>query len=150
MALNDPPGALAAWREKLDLVRALFVARPDDAARRRNLAGAWADVAWGGLFTGDLADSEAASREAIALEPGETAFLVKLAHVLMLTGRIEAADAIYLGQRGTMLGDRRWEEVVLDDFHALRSKNVDHPHMAEIERIFASPDPVPAEPAAAE
>ncbi|MEQ9690585.1 MAG: hypothetical protein RLO48_12710, partial [Bauldia litoralis] len=130
--------------------RALVDAAPAEPGRGRKLAGAFANVAWASLFTGDLDGSEAASREALALVPGEAVFLTRLAHALMLAGRIAEADAIYLGRRGTMVGDRSWEDVIVTDFAALRADGVSHPHMAEIEQTFSETDAVRDESAAAD
>ncbi len=136
MVIGNPPAALAAWQDNLAVRQALAEALPDDPDIRRKLAGAYANVAFAELFAGDFAGSEAASRKAMELAPGETVFTTNLAHALMLEGRLEDADALYLGNRGIDLGGRRWEDVIRADFDALRRQGVEHPHMAEIERLY--------------
>ena len=136
MAVGNPAAALGAWQDNLAVRRQLADATPDDADIRRQLAGAYAHVAFAELFTGAYAASETASRKALDLVPGETDFETNLAHALMLQGQVEAADRFYLGNRGIDVGGRRWEDVVLADFDALRRQDVSHPHIAEIERIY--------------
>ncbi len=136
MVMGDPPAALAAWQENVAVQQALADALPDDPDIRRKLAGAHTNVAFAQLFAGDYAASEAAARRALDLVPGEVVFETNLAHALMLQGEVEAADRLYIGNRGTDLGGRRWEDVVLADFDALRRDGTVHPHMAEIERAY--------------
>ena len=64
-----------------------------------------------------------------------------LAHALMLQGKIADADALYLGNRGEIVGQDIWEQVILADFAALRKAGINHPHMAEIEAIFRDGTP---------
>ncbi len=137
MAIGNPPAALAAWQENLAVRDGLAQAMPDAADARRKLAGAYANVAFAQLFAGDYAAAETATRQALELAPGETVFETNLAHALLLRGETEAADRIYLANRGLDLGGRRWEDVILADFEALRRNGVSHPHMAEIEQIFS-------------
>jgi tetratricopeptide (TPR) repeat protein len=136
VVMGDPPAALAAWQDNLQIRHTLADALPDDQDVRRKLAGAHANVAFGQLFAGDHAGAEASSRQALALVPGGTVFETNLAHALMMQERIAEADGIYLGNRGTDLGGRRWEDVVRADFDRLRRNGVSHPHMDEILRRF--------------
>jgi len=135
MAIGNPAAALAAWQDNLAVRRALADAAPDDAEIRRKLAGAYADIAFAALFS-DPEASEAASRKALELAPGEAVFETNLAHALMLQGRLGPADDLYLGNRGVTLAGRPWEDVIRADFEALRRNGVSHPHMAEVEGLL--------------
>ena len=139
LAIDAPLAALAVWQENLAVRERMANAAPDDAVRRR-LAGAYANVAFGQLFAGDFAAAETAARQALELAPGEIAFATNLAHALMLQGEIEAANRLYRDHRGSDLGGRRWEDLVLDDFDRLRQSGVAHPHMAEIEALYHQPN----------
>ena len=149
-AAGDLEGALAAYEGGLAAYRALASASPDDESLRQAEATVLGNIAFTRLFTRQYAESEVASRQAIAIAPDALWLATNLAHALMLQDRIEEADGLYLGNRGTTFADQSWEEIVLADFAELRASGIDHPHMAEIERIFASPEAPPAEPASAD
>lgn len=141
---GDADGALEAFGERLDIRRRIAAVDPSNAAWQDNVVGALGRIAYGRLFAGQFEGSEEISREALALDPTKKWLEINLAHALLFQGRIGEADAIYLGNRGVALGDDAWEDVVVADFNELRAGGVDHPHMVEVERIFAgAAEPAP-------
>jgi tetratricopeptide (TPR) repeat protein len=61
------------------------------------------------------------------LSPGVRAGLplqAVLAHLLLLTGKTEAAEEIYLRHCGKLVGDRPWSAVMLDDLQSIRAKGL--------------------------
>lgn len=98
-----------------------------------NLAAALNNVAWYALFAGNPDRARAAAEEAMALQPDNEAYALNRAHALMLSGKSEEARAIYLKNRGTVLGGRTWPLLVSDDFSVLREHGIERGLMREIE-----------------
>ncbi|MCP4381910.1 MAG: tetratricopeptide repeat protein [Hyphomicrobiales bacterium] len=143
---GDAGGALAAYEEGLGIRRRLVDTDSNNAELRSDLAKGLGNAAFTYLHANRAAEAESSSREAIAIAPTETWLATNLAHALMLQGKLREADEIYLGHRGESVGQISWEDAVLADFTELRTAGIDHPHMAEIERIFSSERDVVAEP----
>jgi hypothetical protein len=100
------------------------------------LANSLGAFSFASVLAENFSQAESASREAIVIAPGEIWIETNLAHALMLQGKLGDADAVYSGNRGKMIGDQTWEQVVVDDFAMLREAGIDHPHMAEVEAGF--------------
>jgi tetratricopeptide (TPR) repeat protein len=81
-----------------------------------------------------------ASDEAIGLASDQIWLHTNRAHALMFLGRTEEARALYLKYRGTenVQEVKSWENVILDDFAALREAKLTHPLMDEIAELFAA------------
>jgi hypothetical protein len=60
----------------------------------------------------------------------------------MFLGRTEEARAIYRAHVGEPLQDKKWENVIVEDFAKLRAAKLTNPLMAEIEAAFP-PSPAP-------
>jgi hypothetical protein len=55
----------------------------------------------------------------------------------MFLGRADEAQALYFNYRGKVIGERRWEEVILADFADLRKAGHTHPLMEMVAAQFA-------------
>jgi len=76
--------------------------------------------------------------QAIAVAPDLIWLFANRAHALMFLGQIEEARTIYLQYKGRqkVLGERSWEDVVLNDFSELRRASLTQPLMGEVEKLF--------------
>ena len=80
------------------------------------------------------------AQRALALSPQQIWIATNRAHALMFLGRADEARAVYLEHRGKPIpeqGNKPWEQVILEDFTALREAGLDHPQMKEIEGALA-------------
>jgi len=50
-----------------------------------------------------------------------------LAHALMFLNRVDDAQSIYLQRRGEKLGNKSWEDTILEHFSELRRAGLSHP-----------------------
>ena len=113
-----------AFRDVSDYARGKFML----------LAGA---IGYSALFSRDFATSEQKFLEAIKFKPNLLLLKANLAHALLFQGKLDAAVDIYLKHKGKMIGKKTWEETILGGFKDLRLKGIIHPHMLEVERLFA-------------
>ena len=60
------------------------------------------------------------------------------AHALLFLGRTREARALYLRYKGQRADKdaKLWEEVIREDFEALKKRGVSHRRMAEIEALL--------------
>ncbi|OYQ21877.1 hypothetical protein, partial [Elstera cyanobacteriorum] len=100
------------------------------------LAEFYGSQAYEALFDKDFTGAEQRANAGLGLDARLDWIKSNLAHALMFQNRIAEADAIYLGLRGTAVQGKPWEQLIEEDFKALRDKNIQHPHMAEIEAAF--------------
>ena len=103
---------------------------------RSKLANAAGNAAYFALFDRRFKEAEAKSRVAIELDPDALWLKTNLAHALLLQGKLAAADEIYFKFSRKKINKQLWDKVILDDFRELKSKNISHPHMVEIKRLF--------------
>ena len=100
-------------------------------------------VAWYALFARDYSRALAAAIRAHELVPDDLYIEGNHAHALMLLGRGEEAEALYLNHKGKPISSadgRLWERVIAEDFAELRKAGVIHPMMDDIEkRLGISP-----------
>ena len=80
-------------------------------------------------------DALGATERALALSPDLHWIEVNRAHALLFLGRLDEARALYLAHKGKRIpqnDNKTWDEVVREDFEALRKAGLDHPAFAEI------------------
>jgi CHAT domain-containing protein/tetratricopeptide (TPR) repeat protein len=85
-------------------------------------------VAWYALLSHHFKEALAASDRAHALGPANLAVEINRAHALLFMGRIGEARAIYFAHKGkpmSLTDDRMWEDVIANDFEALRKGGLD-------------------------
>ena len=56
----------------------------------------------------------------------------------MFLDRTKEARKIYLKYKGKTVVGKPWEQVMRDDFAALRKHGLDHPLMKEVEKVLGS------------
>jgi tetratricopeptide (TPR) repeat protein/CHAT domain-containing protein len=86
-------------------------------------------LSWHALFARAYAEALAASERALALSPDLFIADTNRAHALLLLGRTAEAEKLYLRHRGKRVAppaDKTWEDVVIEDFDALRGAGFDH------------------------
>jgi len=102
------------------------------------------------LFAQDFEKSLRASEQAMTVEPFRLLYLTNKAHALLHLGRDGEAIAIYMENRGKILGGRipvsgimvglydrtLWEDVIADDFKRLAKAGISHPRIPEIELML--------------
>jgi tetratricopeptide (TPR) repeat protein/CHAT domain-containing protein len=125
--------ALAVQRRLAALIEKAELA--DAGHPGQKTAVALAGVAWYALLTCDFEQALAASERAHALSPSDLVVETNRAHSLLLSRRIGEARSIYLTHKGKpvfLISKQLWEDVVADDFEALRKVGVDDPALAAI------------------
>src|SRR5262249_43417726 len=142
VAQNRFADALAAYRASLVGFKALAARQPDFGPLRdqvRENAEKIGGVAYSLVLAGDFATALEAADEALAVASHMIFIHGNRAHALMLLGRVDEARAVYLKYRGQekVVGDKRWEVTVLEDFAEMRKAGLTHPLMGEIEKLFA-------------
>jgi tetratricopeptide (TPR) repeat protein len=90
------------------------------------------------LQCGHDANALKAAQAALALTPNQKWIETNLAHALMFLGRTKEAEHLYKTNIGAwVVGERKWEEVIREDFRELRGAGRDHAMMAEMENLFS-------------
>ena len=84
-------------------------------------------ISWHCLTLKDYAFAISISRKAIAVTPSSLPLHTNLAHGLLLSGSKEEARGIYSKYVGKVVGDRKWESVILDDLTELVAAGVTSP-----------------------
>jgi uncharacterized protein YdaT len=102
-------------------------------------ASALGNVAWHALLAHQPARSLAAAERALSLTPGLLWIEINHAHALMFLDRADEARALYLAGMDKLvpnLGNKPWQQVIVEDFAELREAGLDHPMTAEVEAAF--------------
>jgi len=89
-------------------------------------AAALGSVAWYALFARQFSEALSASERAHALAPDLLWPETNRAHALLFLGRVDEARALYFRHKGKHETDKLWEDVIEEDFGALRKAKVDH------------------------
>lgn len=90
------------------------------------------ELAWYALLTRDFHNAVTYSQRGLALDPTARWIDTNLAHAFLFTGQVDKANALYYRHSGIKLGDRYWEEVILEDFRDLQSAGVTHPDISAL------------------
>jgi tetratricopeptide (TPR) repeat protein len=94
-------------------------------------ARAFGNVSWYALLARDPAKALMAAKQALAVTPDEPWIRINLAHALLLLGRTTEARALY--ERIAAMPNKRWKQMVVEDFGKLRKAGVTHSLMPTIE-----------------
>jgi tetratricopeptide (TPR) repeat protein len=139
LANGDRTGALALWHKALAVVEASAVAVEQDEIKSAGKPGAkTADalrqVGWNALIARDVTKAAAAWARWSTLAPDRWPEVGR-AHVLLFRNRLPEARALYLKYKGkgTLVDGRPWEQVIANDFQALRRAGLARPMMREVE-----------------
>ncbi len=128
------------YDEALTLRRALAVdiERAEMAAAGKpgvQSAGALGTLAWYALFARKFDEALAVSERAVPLAPDLPWIKTNRAHALLFLGRVDEARALYLAHKGKRMSqddDKTWEDVIAEDFEAMRKAGLDHPAFVHI------------------
>lgn len=153
VSLERVAGVLAAQEKIVDAVRFY---RESVSIRQRRFAPAGQNEAWsnewtsvmtiiGGLsyrmvFARQYSEALELADYTIALVPTWKWTYPNRAHALMLLGRRQEAEAVYLLYKGTDIGpSQSWNATVLGDFRKMRQEGISDPLMDEVERELQRP-----------
>ena len=123
--MNTPTASNGRKRiqEQAQVVSLLRDAYKGDDEQRTELANAYLSLSWYQLmvrdFSGALASSEAERKVDDTNLPLET----NHAHALLFLGRTKDAEDLYLGYLGRKIGDKTWQQTILEDFDALEKED---------------------------
>lgn len=123
--------ALAAAERMVRLVER------DRAASKGVKANAICNMAFCALCARQPRKALAASERALTIAPQHLLCHKNRAHALLFLGRVGEARSVYLDHKGELVGRRRWEVFVSQDFQEFRARGLDHPRSGEIERALA-------------
>ncbi len=101
-------------------------------------------LAWYSLFVRQPLKALVAAERALELWSQDLSADTNRAHALLFLGRTAEARGIYLGHKDKSLvshGGKLWQQVISEDFAALREARLDHPQMPEIEQALGIPKP---------
>jgi tetratricopeptide (TPR) repeat protein len=139
LAHGDRSGAFALWRKALAIVEASAVAVEQDETKSAGKPGAKTaealrEIGWNALITRDVAKAAAAWERWSTLAPDRWPDVAR-AHVLLFRNRLREARALYLKYKGkgTLVDGRPWEQVIANDFQALRRDGLARPMMHDVE-----------------
>jgi hypothetical protein len=94
------------------------------------------EIAWYELYAREPGKALAAAERALSIVPGVLWIETIRAHALMFLDRREEALALYLAHKDKPIGNKSWQEAIAEDFEGLRNARLDHPLMAEIEKML--------------
>jgi hypothetical protein len=92
-------------------------------------------LAWYALLARSNNEALVASQRAITLAPERLWIETNRAHALLLTGRPAEASKLYLAHRRKRVfdqSDKLWEDVIAEDFDALRAAGIQHPEFVKV------------------
>ena len=102
-------------------------------------ASALGSVSWKALFAREFTKALAAAERALSIDPGLLWIETNRAHALLLLGQFEHARAIYVAHRGKRIpqnSNELWEDVIAEDFAALRAAGIESAAMSDIIRLL--------------
>jgi hypothetical protein len=102
-----------------------------DGAPGWQTANALSALAWYALFARAPAQALKASQRAHALSPRSLVIETNRAHALLLMRRTRDALGLYLAHKGKRMyaaSDKTWEDVIVEDFDALRAAGIPRAH----------------------
>ncbi|HEV3409185.1 MAG TPA: hypothetical protein VG095_02745 [Chthoniobacterales bacterium] len=121
--------------------RELATANPSGAAKNKAAVG-FEHLAWYQLLNRDAPAALTSAQQATAIDPAAAAAKVKLAHALLLTGKVEDAKAIYQAERATVLPDgRTFEQAVLADLAHLERDGITDSRFADVRVLYGARQP---------
>ena len=130
-----------ALRLQVDLAQEIEVdeVKTDNKPGERT-ARALQELSWYALFAHDFARALAASERAHLLAPDDLEIETNHAHALMFLGRTPESRKLYLQHRNDTISrnDKRWNQVIAEDFAEFRKAGLASPLMGEIESALAT------------
>jgi hypothetical protein len=100
---------------------------------KEKATNAFGVLAWYQVLNKDGAAAEASARRALEFTPDTTLVNVNLAHALLLNGKRDEAEALYMSERSKDAGDGRTvRDVILEDFTAMEEAGIETPAIGEI------------------
>lgn len=91
-------------------------------------------LSWNYLLTKQYDKAYESAAEALKTDPSKIWVKTNLAHALLLSGKKERAETIYLVNANQILNqDRSFGTAVIDDFKRLKEHGISHPYMKSIE-----------------
>jgi Flp pilus assembly protein TadD len=103
-------------------------------------AQALVSVSWYALFAREFAKALEVAERGHSLAPADLPTETNHAHALMFLGRLDEARAIYAAHRGERIGGndgKLWEQIIADDFAALRKAGIEASAMPSILQLLA-------------
>ncbi|MFA5952103.1 MAG: hypothetical protein WC807_17665 [Hyphomicrobium sp.] len=97
-------------------------------------------VAWYSLFARQADKALSAAKRALLIAPERISIETNRAHALMYLGRAAEARALYLVHKDKIVPEQKkktWQQVIGEDFAALRKAGHEHPQIAEIEAALS-------------
>jgi tetratricopeptide (TPR) repeat protein len=124
--------ALAAAEDYLKAVE------PTEKTPGASTAAALNSVCWYALFARRFERAFEAGDRAMALSPSDAAIQGNRAYALMFLGRSDESLAVFVGRKGeTIGGQKKWEDVIVEDFAEFQKAGLDHPLMARAREAMA-------------
>lgn len=100
-----------------------------------NTAKALGELAWYALLARSHDEALATSQRAAALAPQLLWVETNRAHALLFLGRAAEARELYLAhkhKRPSEESDKLWEDIIAEDFDALRAAGIQHPEFVKV------------------
>jgi hypothetical protein len=120
-------------RSIVDLVRSDEILT--EPQRRKVLPGELNSLARYELHAKHFAGALAASEEAHGLDPANAWIDSNRAHALLLLGRTDEAMRVYQAHIGKKLGNRSWEDVIVEDWRSLEATGITHPDVERVRQL---------------
>ena len=89
----------------------------------------YGNLSYGLLFERRFQESAQYARMGLALDPGAIWIKSNLAHSLLLSNQVSQASSIYDGYAGRTVLGKRWEQIILEDFDALKAGGITNANM---------------------
>jgi tetratricopeptide (TPR) repeat protein len=133
---GDQTDALEAFRQWVAVLRRTA----ENSKNRSELADALGNLSWYYLLTGKFADAKAAAEEGYSLDNQQVWILANLANAQMFLGHMDVATDIHNRYKDQVVlrngHEKRWPDVVSDDFTALRKAGFAVSDMIDIEHLL--------------
>ena len=101
------------------------------------MADACLDASWYALILKKYAEAVALSNKGLKTAPTNLLLETNLAHGLLLSNRKIEAVKIYTRNIGKKMNDKQsWQDVVHEDFTALRKAGITSPEMKKVEKLL--------------
>lgn len=137
---GDQAGAVEALRQSVALLR-LYSGKLDNGQSK--LASALGLLSGHYLLAGQFAEAKGAAEDGYSLDQKQLGILLNLALAEMFLGHTDAAMQLHVKHMNDVIpenGNKRWREVVVDDFAELKKRGLKSPNMINIEQLMTKKD----------
>jgi tetratricopeptide (TPR) repeat protein len=131
------------WKDAADTEkkRLAYVKEVDAASTKKtdDLRNTYEALAWYQLFAHDFAGALASSEAGRKLDPSYLLNDTNRAHALLLVGRTQEAEALYLGNVGKKMNsnsEQTWEQAILADFTSMEQGGITNAEIPRIRRLL--------------